>query len=78
MAAFEPAVRFAVLCNLHDNLAQEIKTIEAWQTTVQNQRQTAETAFQASDQRASQMYEIMASILKTLNDERSTVNNYLH
>lgn len=49
-------------------LNAEIKDVEAAQETVRNNRQMASTAFQNSDQKANQMYNLIASVLKSKNE----------
>jgi methyl-accepting chemotaxis protein len=59
-------------------LNDRIKDVESMQETVRNKRQMASTAFQNFDQKANQLYNLMASVLKTVNEMRSgTVRNML-
>ncbi|MFC1611453.1 hypothetical protein ACFL6C_10870 [Myxococcota bacterium] len=52
-------------------LNDTIKEVESMQETVRNKRQMASTAFQNFDQKANQLYNLMASVLKSLNEMRS-------
>lgn len=55
-----------------------IKDVESMQETVRNKRQMASTSFQNFDQKANQLYNLMASVLKVMNEMRSsTVRNML-
>jgi hypothetical protein len=47
-------------------------------TELEDNRQAAQTAFQAADQRTTQLMNILATILKTMDQERGTINNALH
>lgn len=59
-------------------LNDTIKDVEAMQETVRNKRQMASTAFQNFDQKANQLYNLMASVLKVMNEMRSsTTRNML-
>lgn len=49
-----------------------IKDVEAQQETLRNKRQTALTAFQNFDQKANQLYNVISSVLKTMNEIRSS------
>jgi hypothetical protein len=51
-------------------LNDTIKDVESMQETVRNKRQMASTAFQNFDQKATQLYNLMASLLKTVNEMR--------
>jgi methyl-accepting chemotaxis protein len=60
------------------SLNDEIKNLESMQETVRNKRQMASTAFQNFDQKANQLYNLMSSVLKSLNEMRGgTVRNML-
>jgi hypothetical protein len=59
-------------------LNDTIKDVESMQETVRNKRQMASTAFQNFDQKANQLYNLMASVLKVMNEMRSsTTRNML-
>jgi hypothetical protein len=59
-------------------LSSEVKNVEGMQETVRNKRQTASTAFQNFDQKANQLYNLLSSVLKSLNDMRmGTTRNML-
>ena len=59
-------------------LSDEIKQVESMQETVRNKRQMASTSFQNFDQKANQLYNLMSSVLKSVNEMRSgTVRNML-
>jgi hypothetical protein len=59
-------------------LNDTIKNVESMQETVRNKRQMASTAFQNFDQKANQLYNLMASVMKSLNEMRGgTVRNML-
>jgi len=59
-------------------LNDTIKDVESMQETIRNKRQMASTAFQNFDQKANQLYNLMASVLKSLNEMRGgTVRNML-
>ena len=59
-------------------LNDTIKDVESMQETVRNKRQMASTAFQNFDQKANQLYNLMSSVLKSLNEMRGgTVRNML-
>ncbi len=59
-------------------LNDRIKDVESMQETVRNKRQMASTAFQNFDQKANQLYNLMASVMKSLNEMRGgTVRNML-
>ncbi len=54
------------------------KKVEAMQDTVRNKRQMATTAFQNFDQKANQMYNMLSSIMKSMNEMRmGTTRNML-
>lgn len=59
-------------------LNDTIKDVESMQETVRNKRQMTSTAFQNFDQKSNQLYNMMASVLKVMNEMRSsTVRNML-
>jgi len=59
-------------------LNDRIKDVESMQETVRNKRQMASTAFQNFDQKSNQLYNLMASVMKSLNEMRGgTVRNML-
>jgi hypothetical protein len=59
-------------------LNDTIKEVESMQETVRNRRQMASTAFQNFDQKSNQLYNLMASVMKTMNEMRSgTIRNFL-
>ena len=59
-------------------LNDTIKTVESMQETVRNKRQMASTAFQNFDQKSNQLYNLMSSVLKSMNEMRSsTIRNML-
>ncbi len=59
-------------------LNEKIKQIESMQETVRNKRQLASTAFQNFDQKANQLYNMLSSVMKAMNEMRmSTVRNML-
>jgi hypothetical protein len=59
-------------------LNDRIKDVESMQETVRNKRQMASTAFQNFDQKSNQLYNLMASVMKALNEMRGgTVRNML-
>jgi hypothetical protein len=59
-------------------LNDTIKDVETSQETVRNKRQMASTAFENFDQKANQLYNLMATVLKTTNEMRSsTTRNML-
>ncbi|MCK5689604.1 hypothetical protein KAI87_10065 [Myxococcota bacterium] len=59
-------------------LNDTIKMIESDQETIRNKRQMASTAFQNFDQKANQLYNLMSSVMKTMNEMRSgTTRNML-
>jgi hypothetical protein len=55
------------------SLNDTIKNVESMQETVRNKRQMASTAFQNFDQKANQLYNLMSSVLKSVNEMRSGV-----
>ncbi|MEL6547504.1 MAG: hypothetical protein AAFQ82_22965, partial [Myxococcota bacterium] len=60
------------------SLNDEIKNVESMQETVRNKRQMASTAFQNFDQKSNQLYNLMSSVLKVMNEMRSgTTRNML-
>ncbi len=60
------------------SLNDTIKDVESMQETVRNKRQMASTAFQNFDQKANQLYNLMSSVLKVMNEMRSgTTRNML-
>jgi len=59
-------------------LNDTIKEVESMQETVRNKRQMASTAFQNFDQKANQLYNLMSSVMKAMNEMRmGTVRNML-
>ena len=61
-----------------DQINKEIKNVESMQETVRNKRQMASTSFQNFDQKSNQLYNLMSSVLKSVNEMRSgTVRNML-
>ncbi len=59
-------------------LNDTIKDVESMQETIRNKRQMASTAFQNFDQKANQLYNLLSSVLKSLNEMRGgTVRNML-
>ena len=59
-------------------LSDEIKNVEAQQETVRNMRQTTTTAFQNFDQKSNQMYNMLSSVMKSMNEMRmGTIRNML-
>jgi hypothetical protein len=60
------------------DLSDTIKEVESMQETVRNKRQMASTAFQNFDQKASQLYNLLSSVMKAMNEMRmGTVRNML-
>jgi len=51
-------------------IGAEMKKIEAMQEEVRNKRQMDKTAFQNFDQKANQLYNMLSSVVKTLNEMR--------
>ncbi len=59
-------------------LNDTIKEVEAMQETVRNKRQMASTAFQNFDQKANQLYNLLSSVMKAMNEMRmGTIRNML-
>ncbi|KAA3629325.1 MAG: hypothetical protein DWQ09_03475 [Proteobacteria bacterium] len=59
-------------------LNNAIKEVESIKETVRNNRQMATTAFQNFDQKSNQLYNLLSSIMKALNEMRmGTVRNML-
>lgn len=59
-------------------LNDTIKEVESMQETVRNKRQMASTAFQNFDQKANQLYNLLSSVMKAMNEMRmGTVRNML-
>jgi len=59
-------------------LSDTIKEVEAMQETVRNKRQMASNAFQNFDQKANQLYNLLSSVMKAMNEMRmGTVRNML-
>lgn len=59
-------------------LNDTIKDVESMQESIRNKRQMASTAFQNFDQKANQLYTLMSSVLKVMNEMRgSTTRNML-
>lgn len=60
------------------SLNSEIKKVEATQETVRNKRQMASTAFQSFDQKSNQLYNLLSSVMKAMNEMRmGTTRNML-
>jgi hypothetical protein len=60
------------------NLQDEIKQVEQEQEKVRNKRQIATTAFQNFDQKANQLFNLLSSVMKAMNEMRmGTVRNML-
>ncbi len=56
----------------------QIREVEAMQESVRNERQMASTAFQNFDQKANQLYNLLSSVMKAMNEMRmGTVRNML-
>jgi methyl-accepting chemotaxis protein len=67
-----------VCTRLSNGLNDTIKEVESMQETVRNKRQMASTAFQNFDQKANQLYNLMSSVMKAMNEMRmGTVRNML-
>lgn len=61
-----------------EGLNHEIKNVESMQETLRNNRQMAQTHFQNFDQKTNQLYNMMASLLRTLGQMREgTTRNLL-
>lgn len=61
-----------------EELNLEIKRLESAQETIRNERQVASTSFQNFDQKSNQLFNMMSTVLKIMNDMRSsTVRNML-
>ncbi len=59
-------------------LSDAIKEVESMQETVRNKRQMASTAFQNFDQKSNQLYNLISSVMKAMNEMRqATVRNML-
>ena len=59
-------------------LDDTIKEVESMQETVRNKRQMASTSFQNFDQKANQLFNMLSSVMKALNEMRmGTVRNML-
>jgi hypothetical protein len=59
-------------------LSETIREIESMQESVRNEQQMAETAFQNFDQKANQLYNLLSSVMKAMNEMRmGTVRNTL-
>jgi hypothetical protein len=59
-------------------LSSTIKEVESIQENVRNKRQMASTAFQNLDQKANQLYTLLSSVMKAMNEMRmGTVRNML-
>jgi len=59
-------------------LNKAMKQLESQQETVRNERQMADTAFQNFDQKANQLYNLLSSVMKAMNEMRmGTVRNML-
>ena len=60
------------------SLNDQIKELESMQETVRNKRQMASTSFQNFDQKSNQLYNLISSVMKSMNEMRSgTVRNML-
>jgi len=60
------------------SLNNRIKEVESMQETVRNKRQMASTSFQNFDQKSNQLYNLISSVMKSMNEMRSgTVRNML-
>ncbi len=60
------------------SLNTTIKEVEGMQETVRNKRQMASTAFQSFDQKANQLYNLLSSVMKAMNEMRmGTTRNML-
>ncbi len=55
------------------SLSDTIKLVESAQETIRNKRQMASTAFQNFDQKSNQLYNLMSSVLKSMNEMRGGV-----
>lgn len=51
-----------------DSLSASMRELEAAQEEVRNKRQMVQTSFQAIDQKVNQLYQILASVTKTMNE----------
>jgi len=59
-------------------LSETIKEMEIQQEQIRNKRQMASTAFQNFDQKANQLYNLLSSVMKSMNEMRmGTVRNML-
>lgn len=59
-------------------LDSEMKKVESWQESVRNERQMASTSFQNFDQKSNQLYNLLSSVLKSVNEMRGgTVRNMM-
>jgi len=59
-------------------LNDQIKMLESMQETVRNKRQMASTSFQNLDQKVNQLYNLISSVMKNMNEMRAgTVRNML-
>ena len=59
-------------------LQKRFAGLESMQETVRNKRQMASTAFQNFDQKANQLYNLLSSVMKAMNEMRmGTVRNML-
>ena len=59
-------------------LNKAIREVESMQETVRNKRQMSSTAFQNFDQKANQLYNLLSSVMKAMNEMRmGTVRNML-
>ena len=60
------------------SLNDQIKMLESMQETVRNKRQMASTSFQNLDQKVNQLYNLISSVMKNMNEMRAgTVRNML-
>jgi len=59
-------------------LEKAIRGLQSMKTEVRNKRQMSATAFQNFDQKANQLYNLLASVMKAMNEMRSgTIRNML-
>ena len=59
-------------------LNRAIRGLQSMREEVRNKRQMSATAFQNFDQKANQLYNLLASVMKAMNEMRSgTVRNML-
>lgn len=59
-------------------LNKTIRELESMQETIRNKRQMSSTAFQNFDQKSNQLYNLLSSVMKAMNEMRmGTVRNML-